>query len=108
VKSMGRFAQQLQQSVAVVQHVSKDQSEIIHRVETLGPRFEAVHQGMHFQAKGAEQINEAMIDLSEATQQTVESLKISSAAIQRLNGAAHGLHNSVSRFKVGNKTYPGS
>ncbi|MDH5546645.1 MAG: methyl-accepting chemotaxis protein [Gammaproteobacteria bacterium] len=103
VRSMGKFAHQLQESVAVVQHVSQEQSEIIDRVETLGPRFELVHKGMHSQSKRAEQINDVMKHLSDAARRTVESLHISSAAIERLNNAAGGLHSSVSRFKVRTK-----
>ncbi|MDH5301898.1 MAG: methyl-accepting chemotaxis protein, partial [Gammaproteobacteria bacterium] len=84
-----------------VQIVSKQQSEIIDLVETLSPRFEAVHQAMHFQSQGAEQINEAMIKLNEDAQQTVESLRLANRATYRLNDSAQSLQASVSRFKVG-------
>jgi methyl-accepting chemotaxis protein WspA len=55
---------------------------------------------MQSQSQGAEQIKQAMIQLSEAAQQTVESLRQSNSAIDRLNDAAHGLQTGVSLFKV--------
>jgi hypothetical protein len=38
--------------------------------------------------------------LSEAAQQTAESLRQSNLAIEQLNGAARGLQASVARFKL--------
>ncbi|MDH5300993.1 MAG: methyl-accepting chemotaxis protein, partial [Gammaproteobacteria bacterium] len=65
VDSIRFFTDLVRHGVNEVQIVSKQQSEIIDLVETLSPRFEAVHQAMHFQSQGAEQINEAMIKLNE-------------------------------------------
>jgi methyl-accepting chemotaxis protein WspA len=55
---------------------------------------------MQTQATGAEQINQALTQLSEAAQQTVESLRQSSQAIGDLAAVAGGLRVGVSRFKV--------
>jgi methyl-accepting chemotaxis protein WspA len=55
---------------------------------------------MQAQATSAEQINQALLQLSEAAQQTVESLQQSSQAIDELNLVSNGLRNGVSRFKV--------
>ena len=41
-----------------------------------------------------------MDQLNETAQQTVESLRQSNSAIERLNDAAHGLQTGVTRFKV--------
>ena len=100
VESIRFFTDLVRHGVNEVQVVSKQQSEIIELVETLSPRFEAVHQAMHFQSQGAEQINEAMINLNEDAQQTVESLRLSNRATHRLNDSAQSLQASVSRFKV--------
>jgi len=100
VQSMAKFASQVRAAVNEVQAVSAEQSTIISQVETLGPRFESVHQSMHFQSKGAEQINQAIINLSDSAQQTVETLRFANNAIARLNDSARGLQQSVSKFKV--------
>jgi methyl-accepting chemotaxis protein WspA len=55
---------------------------------------------MQAQAVSAEQINQALAQLSEAAQQTVESLQQSSLAIDDLNQVSTGLRNGVSRFKL--------
>jgi methyl-accepting chemotaxis protein WspA len=75
-------------------------AQIIHQVQTLTPRFQAVHEGMHAQATGAQQISDTLVQLSEAAQQTAESLRQSNLAIEQLNGAARGLQTSVARFKL--------
>jgi methyl-accepting chemotaxis protein WspA len=55
---------------------------------------------MQAQATGAEQITQALTQLTEAAQQTVESLSQSSLAIEELSHVASALRNSVSRFKL--------
>ena len=100
VDTMKGFTQQVRESVAEVQDVSKEQQEIISQVETMGPRFEALHKSMQFQVKGGEQINTAMKKLNEEAQLTVESLKMSSSTIDVLSNAAHRLKACVSKFKV--------
>jgi len=100
VRSMTSFTDQVRESVAEVQLVSQQQAKIIEQVQTLGPRFESVQRGMHSQSDGAVQINQAMLQLNDAAQQTVAALRLSNTAIARLNDAAKGLHSSVSKFKV--------
>jgi len=55
---------------------------------------------MQAQATGAEQITLALVQLGDAAQQTVESLRQSSQAIDGLNQAAIDMRSGVSRFKV--------
>jgi methyl-accepting chemotaxis protein WspA len=55
---------------------------------------------MQAQATGAEQITQALGQLSEATQQTVESLRQSSMAIDGLNQVVSSLSDGVTRLKV--------
>ena len=55
---------------------------------------------MQFQAEGADQINQSMIQLNDAAQQTVESLRESNGEIEKLNEAARRLQLGVTRFKV--------
>ncbi len=100
VMAMNNFTDQMETTVSEVQGISKQQVEIIEQVEMLGPRFESVHQAMHFQSRSAGQINEAMINLSDAAQQTVDSLRQSNQAVLQLNNSAQELRSSISRFKV--------
>ena len=100
VMGMDKFSEEVRRGVEEVRQVSSHLAQIIHQVQTLTPRFQAVHEGMHAQATGAQQISETLIQLSEAAQQTAESLRQSNQAIEQLNGAARGLQTSVARFKL--------
>jgi methyl-accepting chemotaxis protein WspA len=100
VMSMERFSEQVRHSVNDVRDVSAQLSQIIEQVQALTPRFETVHHGMQFQSEGAAMINQSMIQLSEAANQTVDSLKESNAAITQLNVTAHNLQSGVIKFKV--------
>jgi methyl-accepting chemotaxis protein WspA len=75
-------------------------SQIIQQVEALAPRVESVNEGMQAQATGAEQITEALGQLSQAAQQTVDSLTHSSLVIDGLNQVSADLRSGVSRFKL--------
>jgi methyl-accepting chemotaxis protein WspA len=101
VMGMDRFSEEVRTGMQEVQQVGAQLSRIIHEVQTLAPRCEAVNEGMQAQATGAEQITQALIQLSEAAQGTVESLRQSSMAIGELNQVASGLRTGISRFKLG-------
>jgi methyl-accepting chemotaxis protein WspA len=100
VMGMDKFSEEVRRGVEEVRQVSSHLAQIIHQVQTLTPRFQAVHEGMHAQATGAQQISDTLVQLSEAAQQTAESLRQSNLAIEQLNGAARGLQTSVARFKL--------
>jgi methyl-accepting chemotaxis protein WspA len=70
------------------------------QVRKLAPQFDAVLQGMQSQAVGAQQISETMMQLNDATQQSVASLRSTSEAVLQLQYAAGDLQASVSRFDV--------
>ncbi len=100
VMGMDKFSEEVRRGIQAVQQIGGQLSEIIQQVQTLAPRFEAVHEGMQAQATGAEQITQAFTQLNEAVQQTVESLQQSTTAIDELNEVANGLRGGVSRFKL--------
>lgn len=102
VLSMEKFTDQVRRSVEDVNKVSSHLAVIIEEVQEFTPRFENVQQGMHFQTQGAEQITLAMIQLSESAQQSVESIRHSSSAIDSLKDAAQSLQSGVSKFRVSN------
>lgn len=100
VMGMDKFSEDVRHGVDEVREVGMRLAQIIHQVQTLTPRFQAVNEGMHAQAGGAEQISETLTQLGEAAQQTVETLRQSNQAIEQLNEAARGLQASVAKFKL--------
>lgn len=100
VMGMDKFSEEVRRGILDVQEVGGQLSQIIHQVQGLVPRFDVVNEGMQAQATGAEQISDALGQLSEAAQQTVESLHQSTIAIDELNQVSSGLRNSISRFKL--------
>lgn len=100
VMGMDKFSEEVRRGLHDVHDIGGKLSEIIAQVLTLVPRFETVSEGMEAQATGAEQISEALVQLTEATQQTVESLRLSSGAIEELSQVSGNLHGSIARFKL--------
>jgi len=100
VLGMDKFSEEVRRGMAEVQQVGEQLSQIIHQVQALAPRVLMVNEGMQAQATGAEQINHALVQLGDASSQTVESLRQASFAIDELSQVAVGLRSGVSRFKV--------
>ena len=101
VMGMDKFSEEVRRGVEQVRQVSTHLAQIIHQVQTLSPRFQAVNEAMHGQAVGAQQISETLTQLGETANQTAESLRQSNLSIEQLNGAARNLQTSVARFKLG-------
>ena len=100
VMGMDKFSEEVRRGMAELHQVSGQLTQIIHQVQALAPRFDAVNEGMQAQATGAEQISEALTQLGQTARQTVESQAQSSRAIEDLNQVSSGLRNGVSRFKL--------
>ena len=100
VMGMDKFSEEVRRGMFEVQQVGEQLSQIIHQVQALAPRVLMVNEGMQAQATGAEQINHALVQLGDASSQTVESLRQASSAIDELSQVAVGLRSGVSRFKV--------
>ena len=100
VMGMDKFSEEVRRGMSEVQDVGEQLSQIIHQVQALAPRVLMVNEGMQAQATGAEQINHALVQLGDASSQTVESLRQASFAIDELSQVAIGLRSGVSRFKV--------
>lgn len=100
VMGMDKFSEEVRRGMSEVQDVGEQLSQIIHQVQALAPRVLMVNEGMQAQATGAEQINHALVQLGDASSQTVESLRQASFAIDELSQVAVGLRSGVSRFKV--------
>jgi methyl-accepting chemotaxis protein WspA len=100
VMGMDKFSEEVRRGMMEVQEVGQQLSQIIGQVQSLAPRVLMVNDGMKTQASGAVQITQALLQLSEAAQQTVDSLRQSTSAIDDLTLVANGLRTGVSRFKV--------
>jgi methyl-accepting chemotaxis protein WspA len=100
VMGMDKFSEEVRRGMFEVTQVGEQLNQIIHQVQALAPRVLMVNEGMQAQATGAEQINHALAQLSDASSQTVESLRQASFAIDELSQVATGLRGGVSRFKV--------
>ena len=102
VMGMDKFSEEIRRSVGEVSQVAEQLSSVMDQVQKLAPQFDVVLQGMQSQAVGASQISETMMQLNDATQQTVESLKATSEAVHQLQYAASDLQSSVATFAVTN------
>jgi len=100
VMGVEKFSEQVRHGVQEVQQVSVQLGQIIRQVQTLSPRFVTVNEGMQAQAASADQINQALLQLSEATRQTADSLRQSNASIDQLHDAARGMLTSLNGFKL--------
>jgi methyl-accepting chemotaxis protein WspA len=100
VMGMDKFTEDIRRSVDEARHVAEQLSSMTDQVGKLAPRFDLVLQGMQSQAVGASQITETMTQLSDASQQTVDSLKATSEAVHQLQYAATDLQHSVATFSV--------
>ncbi|WP_036165523.1 methyl-accepting chemotaxis protein [Massilia sp. 9096] len=100
VMGMDKFSEEIRRSVDEAHRVASQLSEMVDQVRQLAPRFDLVLQGMQSQAVGATQISETMMQLSDASQQTVDSLKATSEAVHQLQYAAGDLQQSVATFSV--------
>ncbi len=100
IMEMDKFIKEVQRSTEDVGKISMQLTLIIDQVQALSPRFEEVSMAMGHQSENAQNINNAMLRLSEEMQQTKESLHETYSAIGQLNEAAKSLQDEVSRFKV--------
>ncbi|WP_313519713.1 methyl-accepting chemotaxis protein [Pseudomonas sp.] len=100
VMGMDKFSEEVRRGIGEVGQVGEQLTQIIQQVQALAPRVQMVNEGMQAQSTGADQINQALVQLGEASGQTVESLRQASAAIDELNLVANGLRTGVSGFKV--------
>jgi len=100
VMGMDKFSEQVRRGTHEMQQVGGQLSQIIQQVQAVAPRIESVNEGMQAQATGADQISHALSQLSEATRDTVESLRQSGRAIDGLNEVVSTLSGSVTHLNL--------
>ncbi|HSF33142.1 MAG TPA: methyl-accepting chemotaxis protein [Candidatus Tectomicrobia bacterium] len=91
VVGMDQFRHEVRQGAEAIRTVGAQLAEIISQVQNLRPRFDAVHQGIQAQAQGAQQIEEATLQLRDAAQRTMESLQASTRAMAQLSEVSQNL-----------------
>jgi methyl-accepting chemotaxis protein WspA len=100
VMGMDKFAEEIRSSVGEARKMGGQLGAVMDQVRQLGPRFDLILQGMQSQAVGASEITATMTQLSDASHQTVDSLKATSEAVHQLQYAAGELQSSVASFAV--------
>jgi len=100
VMEMDKFTSEVASGVDSVNEIGGQMGRIIEQVKVLMPRFETVNDGMSAQTAGAQQISEAMAQLSDGVRRTIESLKQFNEATGQLKDAARALQQETARFKV--------
>lgn len=100
VMGMDKFSDEVRRGNAEMGQVGEQLSQIIQQVQALAPRVQFVNESMQVQATGAQQIDQALSQLSDANNQTAESLRQASLALDDVSNVASGLRAGVSRFQV--------
>ena len=100
VMEMDKFTEHMRQGNDTVRNISSQLGAIIEHVQELTEQFETVRQGMDTQTTGAQQINSAMIRLTEAAHSTSTSVSAFNQATSDLHNAVDNLRKEVTKFKV--------
>jgi methyl-accepting chemotaxis protein WspA len=100
VMQMDKFADEVRSGVAQVTKLNQMTWEIITEVQSLSGRFQLVNEGMRNQAAGAQQINDAMAQIAEATTRSAQSIKEFERATVTLRSSVEGLNQEIAQFKT--------
>ena len=100
VMGIDKFAKDVRESVANIRQGSERIEGVIEQVQVLKPQVKIINEGIEAQSLGARQISDATSQLNNAAQQSAESLAQMTLTIERLQQAALGLQEAISRFKV--------
>jgi len=101
VMEIDRFAEEVRSGVASVADVGGQFGQIITQVKTLSERFDAVSHGMRSQSLGAQQIGDAMGQLTDGARQTSTALREFNSATESLRDAVATLRQEIAQFNVG-------
>ncbi len=100
VMSMDRFTEELHHSVEDARIASEEMRKVINMVKAFAPHMESINEGLNTQKQEAEEISDAMLNLSEAAQQTADLVSQSNRSIHDLDEAVSSLQAAVSLFVV--------
>ena len=100
VMQMDKFADEVRSGVAQVTKINQMTWEIINEVQSLSSRFQLVNEGMRNQSAGAQQINDAMGQIAEATRRSAQSVQEFEGTTTTLRASVEGLNQEISQFKT--------
>ncbi len=100
VMQMDKFADEVRSGVGQVTKINQMTWEIINEVQGLSGRFQLVNEGMRNQSTGAQQINDAMTQIADATSKSAQSIKEFERATATLRASVEGLNEEISQFKT--------
>jgi methyl-accepting chemotaxis protein WspA len=100
VMQMDKFSDEVRSGVGRVAEVNGQTGQIIGEVGGLSDRFKLVNEGVHNQAVGAEQINEAMGNIAANVRETTTALEEFNKATAHLRGSIEQLNLEIASFKV--------
>jgi len=98
VMGVDDFTTEIREGTNNVKEVSEQLSQIMEKVKILVERFDTVDYGMKNQSEAAEQINKALIDLSEMATETSLSMSHFHSTISHLDKAATDLRVTLERI----------
>jgi methyl-accepting chemotaxis protein WspA len=100
VMQMDKFTDEVRSGVGRVAQINGQTGQIIEEVHGLSDRFRAVNEGVHNQAVGAGQINEAMVKVSTGTRQTATALEEFNKAAAHLRESVELLNQEIAQFTI--------
>jgi methyl-accepting chemotaxis protein WspA len=100
VMQMDKFADEVRSGVGQVTKINQMTWEIIGEVQSLNGRFQLVNEGMRNQTAGAQQINDAMAQIAEATNRSAQSIREFERATATLRSSVEGLNQEIAQFKT--------
>jgi methyl-accepting chemotaxis protein WspA len=100
VMQMDKFADEVRTGVGQVTRLSQMTWEIITEVQGLSGRFQLVNEGMRNQSVGAQQINDAMTQITDAARRTAQSIQEFERATAHLRGSVENLNGEIAQFKT--------
>lgn len=102
VRGIEQFAQDVRENAEKVRQIGQNLSIVMEQIQRLRPSFELVEQGMKSHIASSSQIEEAIGQLNESAQESVQSIRYSNQAIAELNEAAQRLQTGITFFKTRN------
>ncbi len=100
VMGVDDFTQEIGQGANQVRTVIEQLTTIIEHVQDFTARFETINEGIQSQSTGAEQINQAIIQLSYISRQSAESIHQFYATVQELTALANELRQLSPHLKT--------
>lgn len=100
VEGLHALTTQMRDSYAEIGKISIHLGQIIERVQTLGPRFTTLNQGIQDQSQNARRVSVSISQLQAIARQIADTLHKTNDDIELLNEATQALQKEVSRFTV--------